>query len=98
MISAAASPLGPLTTLLQRLDSDVTAIAVTAAVLFAAIAGVKFIASAGSPQRQAEARSSLAAAIVGLHDHAADDVGGHEVRCELDARVAQVEGAGERPQ
>ena len=28
------------------------------------------------------------ASVVGFHDHAADDVGGHEVGSELDARIA----------
>ena len=30
---------------------------------------------------------AFAAALVGLHDHAADDVGGHQVGRELDARI-----------
>lgn len=34
---------------------------------------------------------TLGAALVAIHDHAADDVGGHEVGSELDAAVAEVE-------
>ncbi len=40
-------------------------------------------------------RSDLVAVVVGFHDHAADDVGGHEVGRELDARVADAERARE---
>ncbi len=37
-------------------------------------------------------------AIVRFHDHAADDVGGHQIGGELDSRIAQAEGASESPQ
>ncbi len=40
----------------------------------------------------------LMSAIVGFHDHAADDVGGHQIGGELDARIAQAERARESPQ
>ena len=40
----------------------------------------------------------LRAAVVGLHDHAADDVGGHQVGRELDARILQVQHARQRAQ
>ena len=43
-------------------------------------------------------RSVLCAAVVGLHDHAADDVGGHQVGRELDARIAQLKCARQRAQ
>ena len=43
-------------------------------------------------------RRALRAAIVGLDDHAADDVGGHQVGRELDARILQMQHAGERAQ
>jgi hypothetical protein len=35
---------------------------------------------------------------VGLHDHAADDIGGHKIRCELDALVPEAQGASQSPQ
>ena len=38
------------------------------------------------------------AVVVGLHDHAADDVGGHQIGRELDAGVAQAQGAREGAQ
>ena len=40
----------------------------------------------------------LVAVVVRFHDHAADDIGGHQVGGELDARVAQAEGAREGAQ
>ena len=40
----------------------------------------------------------LVAALVGLDDHAADDVAGHEIGRELDARILKMKGASERPQ
>ncbi len=43
-------------------------------------------------------RRVLRAALVGLDDHAADDVGGHQVGGELDARVFQLQSARESAQ
>ena len=43
-------------------------------------------------------RSVLRAAVAGLDDHAADDVGRHEVGRELDARILQLQGARQRAQ
>ena len=40
----------------------------------------------------------LVAAVVGFHDHAADDVGGHEIGRELDARIPEAEGASQSAQ
>ena len=40
----------------------------------------------------------LGAVGVCLHHHRADDVTGHQIGCELDARVSQAEDAGERPE
>ena len=40
-------------------------------------------------------RSAFAAAVVGLDDHAADDVGRHQVGRELDARILQLQRAGQ---
>ena len=39
---------------------------------------------------------TLATAVVGFDNHAADNVGGHEVGRELDAAIFQVEHAGQR--
>lgn len=49
-----------------RLTDYVTAVAVSVSMLFMAINGVRLIVSAGNPRRQAEARSGLLAAALGL--------------------------------
>jgi branched-subunit amino acid aminotransferase/4-amino-4-deoxychorismate lyase len=37
-------------------------------------------------------------AIVGFHDHAANDIGGHQIGGELDSRIAKAESARESAQ
>src|SRR4051812_22430915 len=50
----------------SRLTNYVTAIAASVAVLFIAINGVRWTVSSGNPARQADAKSGLVAAAVGL--------------------------------
>ncbi|MHB2022274.1 MAG: hypothetical protein ACYCO3_02925 [Mycobacteriales bacterium] len=58
--------IAALAAIASRLADYVVAVAASVAVLFIAINGVRLIASAGNPRRQAEARSGLISAAVGL--------------------------------
>jgi hypothetical protein len=62
----AAGGVGQVAGFAARLADDVTAVAVSIAVLFIAINGVRWLASGGSPHRQAEAKAGLVAAGLGL--------------------------------
>jgi hypothetical protein len=64
--AGAGNGLGAVTGLADRLASDVTAVAVSVALLFIALNGLKWIASGGSTSRQYEAKSGLGAAAAGL--------------------------------
>ena len=61
-----ASGIGRVAAFAGHLADDVTAVAVSIAVLFIGINGVRWVISSGNPHRQAEAKSGLFAAGVGL--------------------------------
>lgn len=60
------SGIGAVATIAGRLTGYVTAVAVSVAVLFIAVNGVRLILSAGNPRRAADARTGLLAAAAGL--------------------------------
>jgi FtsH-binding integral membrane protein len=62
----AAGGIGQVSAFAARLTDDVTAVAASIAVLFIAVNGIRWTTSSGNPMRQADARSGLIAALVGL--------------------------------
>lgn len=65
-VAASSGGIGAVTSFAAKLTDYVTAIAASVAVLFIAINGVRWTTSGGNPSRQAEAKTGLAAAVVGL--------------------------------
>ena len=63
---AAPGGIGQVTAFAARLTDYVTAVAASVAVLFIALNGMRWTASSGNPHRQADARSGLVSAVVGL--------------------------------
>ncbi|HEV7207974.1 MAG TPA: hypothetical protein VGN54_04455 [Mycobacteriales bacterium] len=64
--AAAGGGIGQVTSFAARLTDYVTAVAASIAVLFIAINGVRWTSSGGNHVRQAEAKTGLIAAVVGL--------------------------------
>lgn len=66
VVAGGSGGIGQVTAFAARLTDYVTAIAASVAILFIAINGVRWTTSGGNPSRQAEAKTGLAAAVVGL--------------------------------